>query len=145
MFFAGVVSGLLPLVHAHTFVVVMVVGFCLALLSGPRKLLEWVPFFVAASLVGGPQMLWATYGSAVQSSTFVGWEFGWDRGNDNIVWFWLKNAGLFIPLTIVTLLWRGEKPLVSRQLALFYLPFTLCFIIPNIMKLAPGSGITLRC
>jgi hypothetical protein len=56
----------------------------------------------------------------------------------DVVWFWLKNAGLFIPLTIAALLWRGEKsPLVSRRLLIFFLPFTLCFIIPNVLKMAP--------
>src|SRR5205085_6778344 len=45
---AGLVAGLLPLVHAHTFVVLMVSGACLALLF-PRWRL-WVAFFVAASV-----------------------------------------------------------------------------------------------
>jgi hypothetical protein len=34
-------------------------------------------------------------------------------------------------------LWRGKEYLVPRRLLLFYLPFTLCFIVPNAVKLAP--------
>jgi hypothetical protein len=50
----------------------------------------------------------------------------------------LKNTGLFIPLTVAAILWHSDKgPLVSRRLLIFFLPFTLCFIVPNVLKLAP--------
>jgi len=135
MIAAGFVAGLLPLVHAHSFVVVMAMGACLALLQ--RRWPEWIVFAAVASLIALPQMWWSTRGSAVNASTFFGWEFGWDHGNENPVWFWFKNTGLFIPAIVAALLWRGKKPLVSRRLLLFYLPFTLCFIVPNVLKLAP--------
>jgi hypothetical protein len=136
MIAAGVVAGLLPLVHAHSFVVVMVVGGCIALLQ--RRWRDWIIFAVVASVIALPQMWWSTHNSAVDSGKFFEWQFGWDHGNENAFWFWLKNTGLFIPLTIVALLWRSEgKPLVSRRLLIFFLPFTLCFIIPNVLKMAP--------
>ena len=132
---AGVIAGLLPLVHAHSFVVVMVVGAGIALLQ--RQWRNWFVFFMAASVIALPQMLWSTYGSAVDSAKFFEWHVGWDHGNENPIWFWLKNTGLFIPLTIAALLWRDEEPLVSRRLLIFFLPFTLCFIVPNVLKMAP--------
>jgi hypothetical protein len=135
MIAAGFVAGLLPLVHAHSLVVVMAMGACLALLQ--RRWREWIVFGAVASLIALPQMWWSTRGSAVSASTFFGWEFGWDHGTENPVWFWFKNTGLFIPAIVAALLWRGKKPLVSRRLLLFYLPFTLCFIVPNVVKLAP--------
>jgi len=136
MLAAGVVAGLLPLVHAHSFIVVMGVGACLALINWPRWR-EWLAFFVVASVIAIPQLLWSTHGSAVSTSAFIGWEFGWDSGNANFFWFWFKNTGLFIPLLIAALLWKSEGYLVSRKLLFFFLPFTLCFIIPNMVKLAP--------
>ena len=135
MIAAGFVAGLLPLVHAHSFVVVMAMGACLALLQ--RRWPESIVFAAVASLIALPQMWWSTRGSAVSASTFFGWEFGWDHGTENPIWFWFKNTGLFIPAIVAALLWRGKKPLVSRRLLLFYLPFTLCFIVPNVVKLAP--------
>lgn len=133
---AGVVAGLLPLVHAHSFVVVMVVGGCLALLQ--QRWRDWITFFVVASLIALPQMWWSTHNSAVDAKKFFEWQFGWDHGQENIAWFWLKNTGLFIPLTVAAILWRNrEQPLVSRRLLIFFLPFTLCFIIPNVVKMAP--------
>jgi hypothetical protein len=54
-----------------------------------------------------------------------------------VAWFWLKNTGAFIPLLIIALLWKPKDYLVPRKFLLFYLPFTLCFFIPNVLKLAP--------
>ncbi len=136
MIAAGVVAGLLPLVHAHSFVVVMVVGGCIALLQ--RRWRDWITFAFVASVIALPQMWWSTHNSAVDAGKFFEWQFGWDHGQENPFWFWLKNTGLFIPLTLAALLWRHDgKPLVSRKLLIFYLPFTLCFIIPNVLKMAP--------
>jgi hypothetical protein len=136
MIAAGVVAGLLPLVHAHSFVVVMAVGACIALLQ--RRWRDWITFAVVASLIALPQMWWSTHNSAVNAGKFFEWQFGWDHGQENITWFWLKNTGVFIPLTVAAILWRGEKEaLVSRRLLIFLLPFVLCFIVPNLMKMAP--------
>lgn len=136
MIAAGVVAGLLPLVHAHSFVVVMAVGAVIALLQ--RRWRDWITFAVVASIVALPQMWWSTHNSAVDASKFFEWHFGWDHGEENIVWFWLKNTGVFIPLTIAAIFWRRDgEPLVSRKLLVFTLPFGLCFIIPNVMKMAP--------
>lgn len=135
MIAAGLIAGLLPLVHAHSFVAIMAVGAGIALLQ--RRWRDWFVFFLVASLVALPQMWWSTHNSAVNAAKFFEFEWGWDHGQENVFWFWLKNTGFFIPLTIAALLWREQKPLVSRALLFFYLPFTLCFIVPNVLKMAP--------
>jgi hypothetical protein len=132
---AGVAAGFLPLVHAHSFVVVMGMGACIALLL-PRWR-EWAAFFLVASVIAVPQLLWSTSHSAVKAASFFSLEFGWDRNHENAIWFWFKNTGVFIPLTLVAILWKDKVQLVSKRLLLFYLPFTLCFVIPNFMKMAP--------
>ena len=132
---AGLVAGSLPLVHAHSFMVIMVVGACLTLLQ--RRWRDWIVFFGFAALLALPQIWWSTHDSAVDAKTFFEWHFGWDRGNENAVWFWLKNTGIFIPLIVWAILWRGKNYLIPRRLLVYYLPFTLCFIIPNLIKLAP--------
>jgi hypothetical protein len=135
MIAAGVAAGLLPLVHAHSFVVVMGLGACLALLFVRWR--EWITFFVVASAIAIPQLLWSTWHSAVHASTFFALELGWDRGQDNPVLFWFKNTGFFIPLILAAVLLKPDGYLVRKRLLLFYLPFTLCFIIPNFVKMAP--------
>jgi hypothetical protein len=142
MALAGALAGLLPLIHAHSFVVVMVVGAGVALLTGLKDWRAWGAFFAVATIIAAPQMWWVTRGSAVSAGDFFGWHWWWESGEENVFKFWLKNTGLLIPLIFAALLWRrgkkeGEKLLVPRRLLLFYLPFTLCFIIPNMIKLAP--------
>ena len=136
MLAAGFVAGLLPLIHAHSFIAAMGVAGVLALIN-IRKWRAWLTFIVVASVIAIPQMLWSTHGSAVNTRQFIGWEFGWGHGNENVLWFWFKNTGFFIPVLIAALLWKTDQYLVQRKLLLFYLPFTLCFIVPNMIKFAP--------
>jgi len=188
MIAAGVIAGLLPLVHAHSFVVVIMVAGCIALgtnwrswlalavgavplimvtvysypeiprlnenIAGlciavvgalvawillPRdQLIRWNTFFVVVILIALPQMWWSTHNSAVDSSKFFAWQFGWDRGKEDAFAFWFKNTGLFIPLTLAAIFWRSKQEfLVPRRVLLFLAPFSLCFIIPNALKMAP--------
>lgn len=216
MLAAGVITGLLPLIHAHSFISIMLVAAFLvpwvyrrawiayaaaALFGGivflaaasygaagsplikiafvvivlglianlwfllPRQHLRlWLCFFVLALVVGLPQIFWSTRGSAVKTQSFIAWQFGWDSDQEAmfgskpvgsqpietvppmkkwiqrtpyVAWFWLKNTGLFIPLLILALVWKPDDYLVPRKLLLFYVPFTLCFLIPNFVKLAP--------
>jgi hypothetical protein len=132
---AGFVAGLLPLAHAHSFVVVMTMGGCLALIQ--RRWRQWFAFFLVASVIALPQLWWSTSHTAVSAGSFFAWEIGWDRGKDNPFWFWFKNTGLFIPLLVVSLLVRGKDYLIDKRLLLFCLPFTLCFVVPNFLRMAP--------
>ena len=136
MIAAGVAAGLLPLVHAHSFVVVMGMAACLALIHFFRWR-GWFAFFAVASTIALPQLLWSTANSAVHASTFFAFELGWDRGTENPVVFWVLNTGLFIPLIVIAVLWKTNGYLVGKRVLLFYLPFTLCFIVPNFLKMAP--------
>jgi hypothetical protein len=229
MLAAGAVAGLLPLIHAHSFIAVMMVAAFLVpwtfrrgwLAYGTTALVAlfvysfaiyfeiltdtrakvaivvlaigllvsllfllpmahlrlWICFFVLALGIGAPQIVWSTHGSAVKTEAFAAWKFGWDSDQEPtkepahptltdilaslgshvepqplntappirawidrspyVAWFWLTNTGLFIPLLITALLWKSEDYLVPRKLLLFYLPFALCFIVPNLVKLAP--------
>ena len=216
MLAAGAIAGLLPLIHAHSFIAVMMVGaflvpwvfrrgwiayavtafvalllysfalhfdmvtatrakfaivalaialsVSLLFLLPMTHLRLWICFFVLAVGIGAPQIAWSTHGSAVKMESFAAWKFGWDSDQETplaakaiepqalntappmrawanrslyVAWFWLKNTGAFIPLLIAALLWKRDDYLVSRKLLIFYLPFTLCFIVPNIFKLAP--------
>lgn len=229
MLAAGVIAGTLPLIHAHSFISLILiaiflvpwvyrrawVAYGLALLVGlllfvlaakfeaadslwikvafaaiatgvavnlyfllpwPHLRL-WFCFFAAALLIGAPQVLWSTHGTAVKTQSFITWKFGWDSDQEPsknlqhpdfgeylqslgphadpvpistlpplrawlrrapyVFWFWVKNTGLFIPLLVIALVWKPDDYLVSRRLLLFYLPCTLCFLVPNFVKLAP--------
>jgi hypothetical protein len=133
---AGALTGLLPLIHAHTFAaVVCVVGFLALVRLKDWKM--WIWFFIVAFVLAAPQLFWVTRGASAQAKSFVEVVFGWDKGEENFIIFWFKNTGFFIPLLLAALCWRGKDYLVSRSWLLFYTPFIFLFIAPNVLKLAP--------
>ncbi|HXA84950.1 MAG TPA: hypothetical protein VNZ47_07750 [Candidatus Dormibacteraeota bacterium] len=136
MLAAGLCAGLLPLIHAHIFLAVMAVAACLALIfrSAWRS---WLYFFAVALIVSAPEILWLANTGGVTTRSYLAWQPGWDHGQHNIVWFWFVNTGLFIPLLVVALLWRRGTFKLPPRLVRFYVPFIFCFIVPNMVKVAP--------
>ena len=137
---AGILTGSLPLVHAHSFVVVMGTAFFLGLLFRQWREGRWRPwaiYVVVALALALPQIWWSTHDSIANAGTFFGFEFGWDHGDENIAWFWFLNTGLFIPLAAIAVVWPGRPWIASRSLLLFTAAFLAWFIVPNVMKLAP--------
>lgn len=132
---AGAAAGLLPLVHMHSFAVVVISAACLTLLF-PR-FRDWLAFFAASGSIAAPQLLFLFLGSSMRARSFVEWHVGWDRGTMNPFVFWLLNTGLFIPLLAVALLWRGRRPIVSGASLRFVAPFALFFVVPNLLRLSP--------
>ena len=133
MLAAGVAAGLLPLSHSHSFAVLLGMGACLALLF-PRR--SWLGFFATAGLIASPQVVWMAAGHSLRTGGFVGWHIGWEAGDEGPLAFWLWNAGLFIPLLLIAIAWRRGGPVDARLLR-FYLPFALCFLVPNLLRLSP--------
>jgi hypothetical protein len=134
MLVGGLAAGLLPLVHTHTFLVVMGIAVCLAVIFHPAWRL-WLLFFAIALPISLPEILWLAGG--LNARSYFGWQPGWDHADHNILWFWLVNAGLFIPLLLLALLWRRSDQALPRRLLPFYAPFLFCFIVPNLVRLAP--------
>ncbi len=131
LFAAGVLAGLLPMLHAHGFFAVMLASALMALIFFSR---EWLAFFVPAALLAAPQALWLS-GTQVKGTLFK-LELWWEAGQTSPVVFWLANTGAFILLLLLALL---SKKLSSAQQRLFSLPFALWFILPNVVKLAPWT------
>lgn len=135
MIAAGTVAGLLPFAHTYSFIVMMGMGACLALLF--QRWQAWTAFFAVALLIAAPQVLLSARNSAMHTENFFGWHWGLFLAGNNFLWFWILNTGFSIPLLAIAVSWRGPTPPVPRSLLLFYLPFTLCFIVPNLIRLAP--------
>lgn len=151
----GLIAGLLPLVHLHSLAVLFVVTGVLFFLRLDRWR-EWLAFGGGVCLVAVPQLAWSMAGSASETTKFFAWHFGWDSRDLNILWFWVKNTGIFIPFLAVGIYLSlipqrrqdadgdgGKKnagdvfiPQAS-SLLLFYVPFVLLFVISNAAKLAP--------
>ncbi|HEX6278631.1 MAG TPA: hypothetical protein VFZ49_01330 [Pyrinomonadaceae bacterium] len=157
-FVLGLVAGLLPLIHLHSLAVIFVVSaFILAMRRNRWR--ELIAFGIGVCIVVIPELIWSTSGSATRASEFIAWHFGFDARDTNIVWFWIKNTGAFIPLlTAGIYLWffppsreeakpdnktrkkkdeAGIVPAASGTLLYFYVPFFFLFILANVTKLAP--------
>lgn len=129
LFAAGLLAGLLPMLHAHGF-------FSVAIACVPMALLffsiDWLAFFVPMGLLAAPQALYLS-GTQVKNELFK-LKLFWEAGDANPGLFWAANAGLFILLLLICLL---ANRLATIRQATFYLPFALWFIAPNVIKLAP--------
>lgn len=161
-FLVGLLAGLLPLIHLHSLAVLFVVCVFLLCLK-PDRWKEWMTFAAGVAVIAVPELLWSIAGSATRTSEFLAFHFGWDSGETNFLWFWLKNTGAFIPLLIFGIYLvlsrnSGEPPeatepkkkgkrhakkadgprsLDPMALLYFYLPFAFLFVIANLARLAP--------
>jgi hypothetical protein len=133
---AGFIAGLLPLSHAHSFIVLMAVGACLAVVFW-RQWRDWALFFAAATMVAVPQIVWSTRGAGAAAGKFVGWHYGWAMppgGAFSLPSFWAINLGLTW-LGLVAMVW--PRRLLTTRHRLFLAPFLLCLVVPNLVRLAP--------
>ena len=147
-FLVGLLAGTLPLIHLHSLAVLFVVTAFLFALR-PAKWQVWIAFGIGVAVIAVPELIWTMSGSATEVKKFYDWHFGWDKGEANILWFWIKNTGFVIP-TIAAGVWYftqtrkeaenaktdDQKP-KTKNLLLFYLPFAFLFLISNVAKLAP--------
>ncbi|MCO6509719.1 MAG: hypothetical protein J5I65_02915 [Aridibacter famidurans] len=109
-FLVGLLAGTLPLVHAHSLFVLFVVSGCWFFFSLERWK-EWAAFGIGTAIVAVPELYWVLSGSASRTGEFFAWHFGYQAGDQNVVWFWLKNTGLFIPMLLAAfaLLLAGSR------------------------------------
>ncbi|QQS40889.1 MAG: hypothetical protein IPM63_16205 [Acidobacteriota bacterium] len=109
-FLVGLLAGTLPLVHAHSlFVLFVISGFWF--FFSLERWREWTAFGIGTAIVAVPELYWVLSGSASRTGEFFAWHFGYQAGETNVVWFWLKNTGLFIPLLLAAfvLLLAGSR------------------------------------
>ncbi|MFH0835689.1 MAG: hypothetical protein V1834_00830 [Candidatus Micrarchaeota archaeon] len=127
---AGVLAGLLPFVHGHSFI-----ALCLALgvlfLFKPEK--KWLWFFVPLVLLAVPQVLWT---SQQTGGGFFGLQYGWMEQNSKLnlfelAVFWLRNAWVPLALGIAGLF------ALPRDKKVFAIPFLLLFVFGNLFRFQP--------
>jgi hypothetical protein len=139
MLVAGVFTGILPIVHAHTFAVVFGTAFLLGVCFTQwreGRWRSWVVYVVATIALALPILAWTARGSQASLSAFFGVELFWDHGTADPIWFWFTNTGAFIPILVAAFAWRGEGRL-PRNLLLYSLPFVAWFVVPNVLRVAP--------
>lgn len=132
---AGMIVALLPLIHTHALVFFGFITPVLILLTSKRTgpdakavIRYWMPFLVPIALVALPQFLWLTYG--LSTGRFLRLQLGWTTDDGNVVWFWLKNMSLFLPLLGIGMVaFRRSQPLLTTLTASIAVVFVLANII----------------
>ncbi len=132
---AGVVAGLLPIVHMHTFFVVVLFS-CWAFLFSYKNIAAWLLYGIPAVSVS--VLVYALYLSkGIDAGTFFSYHPGWMVQTGLIDWivFWVKNWGIFLPLSLLgsTLAYRGKK----KDLFYFSLFFWILFFLANLVQFQP--------
>ena len=155
---SGFVTGLLPLVHAHSLLCLAMIFIPYALLHPIRSFsinkdtglfIHWLRFGIPiviesvlqipvyldrlVSETGESHSSFISYNPLVSHSPWREYVTGWGL-YDNFMNFWviwLKGIGLFVPLAIIGALFLDRK-----QLKL-YLSFTVIFVVANIIQFQP--------
>lgn len=128
---AGLLTGLLPLIHMHTLSVTL--GFFLwtfFLTCRKRIFNQWLCFILPATTLA---FLLIKIFYPQLGENFIFFKPGWlapDRG-DNLLFFWIKNAGTMLFLFLPGL------AVAKKQSFLWSVPFWGLFILANIFIFQP--------
>ncbi|HHT9136270.1 MAG TPA: PA14 domain-containing protein [Candidatus Wunengus sp. YC60] len=138
--FAGILAGVLPFFHSHSFLAMLMVTIPLGLIFWDWR--KWFLFFMPAFILSLPQVLY--FSGHIGGGSFFKPSFGWVAGKENFLWFWLKNTSLFWPLIIVgfTTIFvfrKGTEHRALTRLGLYSLPFLILFLLPNLVLFAPWN------
>jgi len=125
---AGILSGILPLIHAYS-IIALLIPILYLLRKHPPK--NWLWYFIPTLCIGIPEILFYR-NSPERSDTFFGLISGWMNGDHNILIFWSANIGIFFLLCLCSLFLKKQNTL--KAFAIFGLVF---FILGNSVRLAP--------
>jgi hypothetical protein len=126
---AGLLAGVLPAFHIHSYAAAGLVSGILFLLR-PRRV--WLAFWLPAVVLALPQLTQlATHAVA---SGFPQFQLGWRRHNEpDSLLFWLRNVGL--PTLLIIPAWFAAP----RSLRLFYLAFLALLVFSLLFIFSPND------
>ena len=131
---AGILGGLLPMVHTHSYFALGLMAACWLIYSAVRDrlsrewLFSWLRFGLPAVLLALPQLLLWTFPSVGGNEHFVRVVIDWvNNGKEPWLWFWVKNVGLVFVLTPVALFSVSREQRAAFSGAIFI--FVLCELL----------------
>ena len=125
---AGVLAGLLPFFHTHTY---FAVGLLSVLLFALRPRRRWLYFWLPAALLAAPQLYALMRHTAAGGFLHLrpGWMWG---GEENFLVYLVRNFGA--PLLLVAPAWWAAP----RAWRTFYLPFAALFAFALAVMVSPN-------
>ena len=131
---AGILGGLLPMVHTHSYFALGLMAACWLIYSAVRDrlsrdwFLQWLRFGLPAVLLALPQLFLWTFPSVGGNEHFVRVVIDWvNNGKEPWLWFWVKNVGLVFVLTPVALFSVSREQRAAFSGAIFI--FVLCELL----------------
>lgn len=132
----GLLAGLLPLIHVHTLLCVVVLLGCFVV-EKRKTALAFLPTIF--SFLGTAALCWVTYHHDSPGTSFLTFQPWWLAGNpgtaaNRMGWivFWIWNWSLFLPLVISTFVW--VRPVRARFMVA---AGALLFLVANFIRFQP--------
>ncbi len=143
---AGIILGLMPLVHGHSFLIAASFSpfaFAYSLYLSPNRkkaFKSWLFLIIPSLALAIPQILFIF--PQVESSNMLDYRFGWMQNTPitipDFILFWLQNLGVILPLAAIGLYFS------SNFNRLIYAPFFALFLFGNLFQLAPWDWDTIK-
>jgi hypothetical protein len=136
---AGTMAGVMPIIQAHSLFVLFILAAAYStatIVSAKDKkqtVFNWIIFALITAMLAIP--LFKAISSSENVLKYIRLDPGF-TSEENIIWFWIKNLGLFAPMFVVSVFWIFRK---NRQAFLLYCPFLFLFIISNIFIFQPWA------
>jgi hypothetical protein len=126
---AGVLTGLLPLFHAHVYLGLGLISGLLFLLR-PRR--QWLAFWIPALLLAAPYLM--SVAGHASANSFMRFQPGWRGNSERIwIWYWLRNVGL--PMLLIFPAWFAAPPAWRG----FYLAFAGLLVFSLLIVVSPNN------
>ncbi len=134
-FLAGVLAGLLPLIHASSFAIAAIACcwiFLITIVKKRRIDNKWLLFALPFILLAVPQLIFIN--EQGRTPDFLGLQVGWmSKAGDygDFIRFWINNVGVILILGMLGLV------LLRREQIAFMLPFLALFAAANLIRFQP--------
>ena len=136
---AGILGGLLPMIHTHSYLSLGLVAACWLVWSAFRDRLSrrwlrsWLAFGLSAVAFAVPQLLLWTFHSVGGNAQFLRFHFDWvNEGRELWIWFWLKNVGPLFVIAPIAFIFTGRE----QRAAVF--PSVLIFLLCEVFAFQPN-------
>ena len=129
-------DGLLPLALCFVALCVLLVGFLLwqsARQKGLRQIAAtWGVLVLSAAVLALPQLCFWTF-RQVGGSGMLSGHFGWSIGEEQYLWFYLKNIGIVAVLALFGLLTAGASEIAK------YTPALVIWFLAELVRFQPNQ------
>lgn len=137
LFFYGIVAGLIPFFHAHSFIVISFTALFIFLY---KRKLEWLYFFIPLVLLSLPQIYWMM--EVPKVDYFFGFVYNerfWGADSPVLLIFkhfifWVRVMGIPFVLGVIGFF------LANKKLRIFFIPFLILFLAANLVRFQPSFG-----